>query len=126
LKVSNILSQTSAYIEVELKLVEQLTDTTLFDYSKLKIRKHEKIRKIFGNVTHHIDLDNSYTAFGDLFTKQGGEYRKLPYRLPEAKLCDFYQNDKFYYKEMCKFSTFPYPSECPVKKVRNFSAMVQK
>jgi hypothetical protein len=96
---------------------EQLSDSTYLDYKGLKIRKHEGYRKIFGNVTHHIDMDNSYDTMVDLYLKQGGEYRMLPYKLKRSPLCDFYSGDKFFYEDMTKTVSYPFPFVCPLKKV---------
>jgi hypothetical protein len=102
---------------VEIKHVEQVSNATYLDYKGLKIRKHEGVRKIFGNVTHHIEMDNSYVALIDLFIKQGGEYRLLPYKLKKSPLCDFYRDDTFFYEEMTKMISYPFPFVCPFKTV---------
>lgn len=62
-------------------------------------------------------MDNSYSAMVEVFLKQGGEYRKLPYKLEKKPLCDFFKGDVYYYEELSTMSTFPFPFVCPYKKV---------
>lgn len=109
--------QVDSYLEFEMQQLTPLTEPTYLDYRDIRVRKHEKVRKIFGNVTHHIDMDNSYTATVELFVKQGGEYRKLPYRLKESPVCDFFQQDTYFYEEMTTMTTYPFPFVCPIAKV---------
>jgi hypothetical protein len=89
-------------------------DTENFvDWSQLKVRKIDKIRKLVGNVTYHVPLDNSYFATTNIYKKQGGEYRLMPYTLPKKGLCDFMNSEKFFVESLVKNSSFPYPFPCP-------------
>jgi hypothetical protein len=89
-------------------------DTAKFvDWSQLKVRKMNKTRKMAGNVTYHVPLDNSFITFSNLYKKQGGEYRLMPYTLPKEGFCDFMGSDKYFTADLVKASNFPYPFPCP-------------
>lgn len=118
--------QVDAYFEVEIQYIEQLDDKKFADISKLKVRKVDKIRRVYGQVEFKISLDNSNTVEIIAFKKQGGEYRRLPYRIPSGRFCDFYeegsQGDVMFYQHMANLSTLPYPAPCPYPNVsRNVS-----
>jgi hypothetical protein len=97
---------------------EQIGDRSTCDSSSIRIKKVGKERQIFGNVTISADLDNSYLLTGQLYVKQGNEYRKSAYRIPETKFCDFLADDEYgMIKEFFEASNRKYPPECPFKKV---------
>lgn len=112
--------QISAYFDFELKQIEQLSDKSHVDFTGLKIRRDGQERKIIGNITYKTDLDNSYTAESTFYVKQGGEYRKLPYRVPIQGFCDYLQGDIYFYPEWTKYSDLPFPPPCPFPKVIDF------
>jgi hypothetical protein len=76
-----------------------------------------KTRKLVGNVTYHVPVDNSYIAITNLYKKQGGEYRMMPYTLPKKGYCDFVNSEKLFVEDLIKASNFPYPFPCPFPKV---------
>lgn len=100
---------------MEVENVKQTAgDTKKFiDWSQLKVRKMDKTRKILGNVTYHVPLDNTYLVVTYLHKKQGGEYRLTPYSLPRKGFCDFVNSEKFFVQELIKNSNFPFPFPCP-------------
>lgn len=100
-------------MEIDLQRVEQLNELTYVDYSKLFIRKVNRTRKMFGNVTVHVPLDNNDIAEVAFYVKQAGEYRLMPYRLPKKGICDFLKEDKYLYPELTEYSSFPLPAPCP-------------
>lgn len=112
--------QISAYIEIDVQTYEQQGEATYLDYSNLKVRKDAKTktRKIYGNITQHIALDNSYMAEAYVYVKQGGEYRLLPYKVPAKGFCDFNNDDVYYYPEFSGASDYPMPYPCPCPAVR--------
>jgi hypothetical protein len=76
-----------------------------------------KTRKVVGNVTYHVPLDDSFIAVTNLYKKQGGEYRLTPYTLPKKGFCDFINSDEHFIGDVVKNSNFPYPFPCPFPKV---------
>lgn len=106
----------SGYLEIDLKLVEQLNDRTFFDYSNLKIRKVNKTRQVIGNVTYNIPLDDTFVSSISIYIKQGNQYRLMPYKLPKKPNSEFYNDDKIFYPEIAAVSDlpFPYPNPLPV------------
>lgn len=46
-------------MDVSVDRFVQLGDTTKADWTALKIKRVQKDRKIFGNMTYHVDLPNS-------------------------------------------------------------------
>lgn len=99
--------------EAEIQYFEQLHGTENFDCSSFKIRKQNKTRKVYGTVIMHMPLDNSVMVRFEAFKKQGGEYRKLPYRLPPMPQCETTKGNNTYYEDLSKVSDFPYPAPCP-------------
>lgn len=108
-----IFLKVSAYLDIEILKVEQLSDNKYVDYSGLYVKKVNKTKKLFGNTTYHIDLDNTFFIGATVYMKQGGEYRLMPFKLKKKEICDFYNEDKFFYDEMCKFSDWEIPFKCP-------------
>lgn len=95
----------------------QLNEPTYIDYTKLKVRKVNKMRKVFGNTTFHLDLDNTCMVEGLIYVKQGGEYRLMPYKLNKKGICDLHNDDKFFYPELWEVSDWKNPCPCPIPKV---------
>ena len=101
-------------MEVDISHVEQLNEPTYIDFTKVYVRKVDKVRKIFGNTTAHIDLDNSFLCEVEIYKKQGGEYRLMPFKVSKKGLCDLHDEDKLFYPELCKASDFKCPFKCPM------------
>lgn len=104
-------------MDIEVQRLEQLNGTNWADWSNLKTRRVDKDRKLFGNITIHTDIDNSYLIEFRTYKKQGGEYRLLPYRLPKKKFCDAIRDDDVVYPDLAAVSDFEMPAPCPYKKV---------
>lgn len=103
----------SGYFELDVDFVEQLSETTYIDFTELKVRRINGTRKIMGNVTYHISLDNTFTEELLVYLKQGGEYRILPYKVSKKGVCDFHNGDEYFYPEMSAVSDMPLPYPCP-------------
>jgi len=90
------------------------------DYSDIKVKRAGKgePKKLYGNAIHHIELDNTYTAETLTYMKQGGAYKQRPYRLQKKGICDFYNVDTFFYKDLVANSNYTFPCPCPMPKVR--------
>lgn len=124
LKNSN-LSQIFAYFELDLQKFEQVeADIRFFDWSELKLKKENRTRKLFGQMKYFVPADNSFQVEMTSFTKQGGEYRKLPFRVARKNLCDFYQNSKNFYHELAAVSDLPMPFVCPLANVSKESNFI--
>lgn len=118
--------QASGYLELDIQRFEQLSDAKYVDISGLKIRKHNKTRKVYGNVTMHFDWAGN-EVLGEIraFKKSGGEYRLLPYKLPRTPVCKALNEDIYFYPEMTEMSSFPKkPISCPQPKVNICSEMI--
>jgi hypothetical protein len=112
-----MLFQTSAYLEIEVQTIEQLSDTKLIDYTGLKVRKSGGRRRIEGKGHIITEIDNTFIAKIVAYKKQGGGYRIMPYKLPEKAFCDFHSDDEFFYPEFAKYTDFTDPLTCPLPKV---------
>ena len=96
---------------------------SLIDYSDLRIRKDQGIRKLYGRAIFHIPMGNTYEVEGFSYIKQGGEYRRLPFKVPRKKFCNFFFEDVFFYPDFQNASDFP-PSDfkyCPLANVSQLS-----
>lgn len=100
-------------MEIDLQRTEQLSEATYIDFTKIFIRKVNKTRKLFGNVTYHVSLDNNDITEVNSYVKQAGEYRLMSYRLPKKGWCDFIKGDPYLYQELTGSSSFPFPPPCP-------------
>lgn len=100
-----------------------MSDDKYFDLTKLKIRKDKesKTRKLYGNVSINTEMDNSYKETILLYKKQGGEYRKMPYKIPDKGICDLFNEGEYIYPELVAHSDFPNPMPCPLPAVSSFS-----
>lgn len=112
-----------AHMEIELQRCEQISvDTVNFvDYSQIAIKRvnKTKVRGVFGSFTYHTPLDNTYKIQIEFYLKQGGEYPKLPFKLAEKRVCDFYREEEYTYAEFSQSSNLPMPLPCPIPTVSN-------
>jgi hypothetical protein len=114
-----LLLKITAYIDLEIQDFKQILGGQFSDFSNVRVKKLNKTtRGLFGNINLMVsDFDNSMQVEAKMSKKQGGEYRKLPYRLPPKKLCDFFNEDIFFYPDLVKTSNLPLPFPCPIKPV---------
>jgi hypothetical protein len=104
----------TCYIEVDVRSIETLEgDKSIVDLTYLKIRKINKTRMIIGNITVNTPIDDSFIMGVLAFVKQGNEYRKMPYRIPPKKMCQFIKDDDYFYEELTQKSSLPMPAPCP-------------
>jgi len=109
------LQTTYAYLEIQLIECRQSSDTKYMDLTGVKIRKVNKTRKLFGQISYNQMFDDSVTLKFLLYKKQGGEYRLMPYKLAPQPYCEFMASsmNKQFYEEMAEYSTYPVPARCP-------------
>lgn len=125
LKNVSVFFQSFGYFDFQVQTCKQTGgNKSLIDYTDLKVRKVGGERKLFGNVTFHIPMDNSFDVERYAYMKQGGEYRRLPFKIVKKKFCDFFVEEKLFYPDFVKVSDFPPPdiTLCPLKNVRSFSS----
>lgn len=85
--------------------------------SFVKIRKAGKDRKMFGKIFFKQPLNDSVIIKLGVSKKTGSGYNVMPFKV-EKPLCEFFAEDKYFYKDLVKFSTFPDPMPCPMPVVR--------
>lgn len=56
-------------MDIALDSFKQLSDTSLVDWTTLKVKRVKKERKLFGNMTFHVDLPNSVLVEIKLFVR---------------------------------------------------------
>jgi hypothetical protein len=116
------LEMTSDHFEVVVEKVVQLSDTSLADFTDLKVlivpnaRRTDRKPQIFGNVSVNQLLDDSYTVLVETFKKQDGEFQEL-YTSAEKRLCEHFSNENYYFEEFCASSGLDYPPPCPFESV---------
>lgn len=96
--------------------LEQTGSTDFIDSTAVRVRRDGKLRKIYGKIIVKQQLNNSFVAKGRIFMKTGSGWNLLPYKV-DKPVCDFYNDDKFFYPELCKISDFPCPMPCPLPMV---------
>jgi hypothetical protein len=94
---------------------KQIEGQESYDWSRLRIRKLNKTVRGFVGTIQAISstIDNNWKVAIQLFKKQGGEYRKLPYNIAQQGFCDFVQHDEHFVPELTKAFKAPYPFPCP-------------
>jgi hypothetical protein len=102
---------------MELQRVEQIGDTSCVDFTNLKIRKNDGKRKMFGFVHFKGLFDDDVKVVAQAYTKQGGEYRRLPYKIAKKGICAFCKEDSYFLEEMSRDSNFSLPFKCPFANV---------
>lgn len=115
---NNSFSKDSVYLELQIQKVEQVSNTSFVDYSTLKVKRVNRTRKLFGNLTYHLDMDNSYKESFKFYKKSGSGYQLLPYKLIEKPFCDFNRQDEFIYPDFAAALNLPEYMPCPLAKVR--------
>lgn len=121
-------TKTVAYIDVEVRELRQILGVEIVDIKGLKIKKLNKTaRGMVGSViVLASDIDNTLIVEVKLSIKQGGEYRKLPYKLPPTNFCDCINKDVYAFPDLVKVSNIPSPLPCPVEPVQNFKLKLSK
>jgi hypothetical protein len=106
--------------------VNHVGGTDLIDNTGVSVKRvnKTKIRAISGVSVHKIPLDDSIKVHVQFYVKQGGEYRKLPYNLPEKGFCKFQNEDEYIYKNFAASSDFPYPLICPLPAVSSIFRLI--
>lgn len=94
-------------------------DGKIVDFSQIKVQRvnKTKARGVFGPIIVHEPINNNYEMEELIYTKQGGEYRQMPFRIQKVKLHEFFKNDKTFYPDMIAMSDIPFPTPCPLPKV---------
>jgi hypothetical protein len=115
-----IFSLKFAYLDIELQRVVQTFGEDFIDVRNVKVKKvpGTKTRGLYGWTTFHGTIDNSFKAFCNIYVKQGGEYRLMPFKLLPQPICDFVNSEKTYVPEFVKVSNFTQPWSCPVSNVK--------
>lgn len=65
-------------------------------------------------MTQHVAADDTYMFSYFVSKKQGGEYRKLPFKLMPKGMCSFINEDEFFFPELNKYSDINLPVPCPL------------
>lgn len=101
----------SAYLEVILNQSNCHGDPDYIDcYAKIK--RVQKQRLLFGNITFLALLDDNFTVEIIGYVKQGGQYRLMPYKIVKP-FCSAYNEDPFFMDDMRASSTLPPKNVCP-------------
>jgi hypothetical protein len=111
-----LIKSAMCLFDIEYQSVRQDYGANFFDWSKLKVSriKGTKTRALFGPMTARGAIDNSFTFMGNMYKKQGGEYRLQPFKLPPQSFCDALNNDPYFMPEIAKVSNLTLPIPCPL------------
>lgn len=106
------------YLDIEFQSCEQTLGQETFADFGLKVKRVNKTtRGFFGTVVLRVTADDSFQASAQLWKKQGGEYRKLPYNFPPGNLCDSLGKDIYVFPELAQVADIEYPVPCPMEPV---------
>lgn len=82
------------FFDIQIDRFEDIfTDPKYFNYSTVKVRKVNKTRSIVGEMVNLQPIGNDVLGGGNLYKKQGNEYRLMPYKVQMVPLCDALIND---------------------------------
>lgn len=114
-----LLCPVLSYYDIEFENIKQDFGQELIDCSKLKIAriKGTKLRGLFGPVNFIGSIGDNYKIGGNMYKKQGGEYRLQPFKLPGRGVCEAYNSDPYFMPEIAKASNFTVPMPCPVENI---------
>lgn len=90
------------------------------DFSNFKVRKVDGVRKIVAIMTINSELGNNFVLEVVFYKKQGGEYRKMPFKFLPKPFCDLVSGteEMSFYEEVLDASDLPRkPNFCPIPKV---------
>lgn len=105
-------------MEVDLRNCEQTKgDSSIIDFTDLKVVKLNRTRGISGKAIYHVPLDESFLGESIIAIKQGGEYRLLPFHLEKQALCRAI-GKSYAYPDLVAASDFPNPAQCPFPNVK--------
>jgi hypothetical protein len=106
--------------EILLDRFEIVYENTKFFENRLRVRKVNRTRSVYGYVDIKVPMGNDFKASGVLLKKQGGEYRYMPYKLPPQPFCDSMSKDTYVYPDIAANSDFPedLSANCPLAPVR--------
>lgn len=104
------------YKEIEWRECKQtIFDPDYVDARDIKVKKMNRTtRGVFGNLISFVPLDDSYAIDINVFIKQGGQYKKIPFKPPTKTLCKFLMEDEYFYEELAAVSNYPFPFKCPL------------
>lgn len=117
--IGNVFFQAFGYIEIELRDFKQFEGMEIADFTDFKVKKVNKTHRMLVGTSEVFapDFDNSVQVEMQLYQKQGGEYRKLPYKISPKGSCDFFNEDEVLYPEIAAVSDVPNPMPCPMPQV---------
>jgi hypothetical protein len=111
-----------AYVDLEITSLEMTQgDPNFIDASNFKVRKTivngTKTRSLSGPLIINQPLDQTYLMEVNMYKKQGGEYRLMPYKLPMRTFCDFLNTDVSFIPAWMENSNMTRPVGCSIPKV---------
>lgn len=83
-------------------------DKATMNIDGLKVKRFGRNQPhvLFGDIIFLRKMGNEVQFLGELFKKQGHEYRKTPYRI-KGKFCDAIVNDDVFATQIWTYSDFP-------------------
>lgn len=87
-------------------------DDKFMNGDKLKIRRtsHNEPHKMYGNFVFFQDVTKEVDLLGELYIKQGGEFRKTVYKL-KKNLCELIAAESVFYPSMASSIVPPFPEK---------------
>lgn len=92
-------------------LVSNHTDCIKYGDAKIKRTSHDEPHKLWINF-NILRVPVKFYILGQLYIKQGGEYRITPYKI-KGDACELAKNDPSVYPKVREAGNFPPPDDCP-------------
>jgi hypothetical protein len=104
---------------VTITYLNQISGFEVVDWTGVRVRKINKTAKAIVGTLKILapKIDNTHTTDVQLYKKQGGQYRQLPFKSENAPACNTINADTFFYPEVVKHSDLLRPMPCPFPQV---------
>jgi hypothetical protein len=96
-----------------------MNPSDFMDVSKLKIRKANGTRRVFGFMEITKTLEKDLMMSTNVYVKRGGQYQLLPFKQRPESLCLYLEQDPYdFMDQIAESSNLTKPVICPAAPVR--------
>ena len=106
-------------IDFNIEKAEFINVDGVVEFSTLKLVKQNRTHFVVkGKLKLLREFSDDIKIGVEFFQLQGGEYRKMPYKVPVQRFCEFVMNEKLVMPEIFATSDLPPAEKCPYQPVK--------